>query len=208
MCIDLVKWHSVQKDPCNYHQQLWMMCHSVPWKQSKTKRIFWLFFYIRSTFWVKFGSYRECSEIYWACVVSLTVLQWTAHLNYILGAVISTYMYRVSMTVLTRDDGVLSAGVRKLHLGACRAHVWLLYVKNAMVICEFNIRRWGICSFVKNVWYLLCFILLPFAVFVMYRYWGYLCACVGVNCMSVTYLFTYFPYLLTYLIYGAESLRS
>jgi len=56
--------------------------------------------------------------------VSLTVLQWKAHLNYILGAVIPTYMHRVSVAVMTKEDGVLPAGVRKLHLGPCRAHVW------------------------------------------------------------------------------------
>ena len=27
----------------------------------------------------------------------------------------------------------------------------ILYIKKTMVMCEFNVRQWGVCAFVKNV---------------------------------------------------------
>ena len=55
--------------------------------------------------------------------MSQTVLRCTPNLNCILGAVIPTYMYRVPVTVMASEDGVLPASVRILNLGACHAHV-------------------------------------------------------------------------------------
>jgi hypothetical protein len=141
--------------------------------------------------------------------VSLAVLQWTAHFNYVLGAVIPTYMYRVHVTVITREDCVLPAGVRKLNLGRCCAQGDILLCTGwHFVRKERHGNVWVQYQAVGQVqfcWKYLMFTVFHFAAFCSLRslsILGLLCACVDVNCMSVTYLLTY---LLTYSIQHRPS---
>jgi len=125
--IDRLRWHSAQKAPSNLQS---VAMNGVPISAlkatvlhtgKKTNLLFFFVYLVRILGKIRYG---ECLKKYWACVVSQKVLQFTPNLNCILGAVIPTYMYRVPVTVMASEDGVLPASVRILNLGACHAHVW------------------------------------------------------------------------------------